>query len=226
MQDRRSGSLTGIHTLFIVSGLLAAATAAAQPRLTFDGDRIEVSGVTPGGAVAVHGVAIVSLHYLLEVRPISAVVEDTARRGVVVFAREGGIPVDSVWAAVDLATGAYTLDAPPGAARRFGEATFEGAVAGGREVRCVAGAFPLRQVHLLLVRPGEGAWTAHSRDGGPDDADGAIDGHQTLALGALQPLSGGAEAPRTLAAGDILIGVVGSQRSIFARRVPAGKELR
>jgi len=226
MRDRRSRFLTSIRTLFIMSCVLAAATAEAQPRLTFDGDRLEVSGLTPGGAVAVHGVAIHSLHYLLEVLPISAVLPLGEGASSVVFAREGGIPADSVWAAVDLSTGQYTLDAPPRAPRRVGEAAFEGAVAGAREVRCVPRAFPLRQLNLLLVRPGEGAWRVYSRDGGPLDADGAIDGGQTLPLGAFQPLWGSAQPPAALAPGDLLIGVEGSERSIFALRVAGGKESR
>jgi len=195
--------------------------------LSFFSDRIEIRGVTVGGAVALHGVLIHSLHYLLEVVPISVVLEDAGGTGSVVFTRAGGIPWHSVWSAVDVVSGEYTLDVPPGAPRRIGEFICEGAWAGATEVRWRGQRYPfppyVRQLNFLLVRPGVGAWRIYSRDGSSQDADRAIDGRQTIALGDLWPLWGQVVPPTVLKGGDVLVGVEGTEVSITALRTEGRK---
>lgn len=204
MRDQRNRSLTGIHTLFIVSGLLAAATAGAQPRIAFDGDRIEVSGVTPGGPVVAFGAGQARPGWLPGFRWSREILHDHDGDGVVHWKPATPLPGGFAWVAVDLTSGAHSsasLSETP--VQAFSKAALA-ASAGAPEMILRAGTRLPTLLAALLVRPGQGAWALLSPDGAATDLDGGEDGSQRLRLAECAAL---AQAPAVdvFEAGDVLV---------------------
>jgi hypothetical protein len=98
--------------------------------------------------------------------------------------------------ALAIPEGAPIRELPAGA---LGLATGESNVA----VSVRAGA--LTHLHLLLVRPGTGAWSLASRDGSNTDHDGVVNGSQLLDLPDFAALWGEVDSPSELEPGDFLI---------------------
>ena len=172
MRDRRSRLLTSIRTLFIMSCVLAAATAEAQPRLTFDGDRIEVSGVTPGGAVVAFGAGQERPGWLPGFRWFREILHDHDRDGVVHWEPATPLPGGFAWVAVDLTSGAHSsASLSETQVQAFSKASLT-ASAGVPEMILRAGTRLPTLLAALLVRPGQGAWALLSPDGAATDLDG------------------------------------------------------
>lgn len=223
MQHRSHGSLAAVHTLFIVSGLLAAATAAAQPRLTFDGDRIEVGGVTPGGAVVAFGAGQVRPGWLPGFRWFREILHDHDRDGVVHWEPATPLPGGFAWVAVDLTSGAHSsASLPETQVRGFSKAALTASV-GTPEMILRAGTRLPTLLAALLVRPGQGAWALLSPDGATTDLDGAEDGSQRLRLADFAAL---AQAPAVdvFEAGDVLVVVEMRSLTIGLWQVGKGEE--
>ena len=139
-------------------------------------------------------------------------------------------PVDhhSIWAVVDQASGAYVVDVPPGSPRRELEFPGRGPEEGSRgqlnRLRHEGFGF----VHLLLVRPGEGAWTVTAADGGPFDADGSFADGVLLEIDRARAVAGDGDAeeaaapPERFAPGDVVVVIDSDRMSFYAARLPGG----
>jgi hypothetical protein len=197
---RRGRALLGI-----VLGLLAAGAAWGQGQkveLTFKGQTVAASGLTPGKPVVWFGVEHrIDAGYSTDL---------TQHYEVGTAAADGTATLDlsqppsprSYWAAVDLGTGAYALSTPDGSAEivRAAQRSSLDVAAGSRS----DGLVDTRQYLMgLLVRPGVGAWTFAGADGGPRDEDANSDGHLRFALDGLNPLPGSSAAPSRVDQGDV-----------------------
>ena len=154
---------------------LLATSAFAQnppspqaPRITFSAQSITASGIVPGGRAVFYGVGIAAQGYDLKIMRFQRIVSDASRSGVVMFDLGQAVPVNVIWAIVDLTDGKYAVSRlggpvaetklPPNAFRRAGAQidTF---------------AFDHPVLDLLYVHPGQGAWTWSTAEGAIADRD-------------------------------------------------------
>ncbi len=164
----------------ITGGLVFAATALvsiplhAQLMVEAGGSEVRVEGVTPGARVLLVGVSYEPRPWHTALRTTKLVAEDGPAVGRVVFDLQSEVPDRSVWVAVDLSTGAATVD---------DIAHVEGPPQGGPEVVLVEGReeeevleIPGRLVTVAVVRPGVDSWFAVAGDGGASDLGAPNDG--------------------------------------------------
>ncbi|HXO20132.1 MAG TPA: hypothetical protein VOA87_09455 [Thermoanaerobaculia bacterium] len=167
------------YKLWAVSALLAfgvhgAGTAQAPPPapivgISFLGQTATVQGMTPGGSVVWFSVSKEVADYESTiVRRQSVAAADAT--GQASFQLDRSFVRQSIWIAVDLATGAYASASPFPA--RFTPASF---VLPPGALRSRASSLPDRltdvadYAELLLVRPGSGAWGGTAGRGGAND---------------------------------------------------------
>ncbi len=135
---------------------------------------------------------------------VSESLTDDDRDGRVTLSPHSGVSEQSLWIAVDVATGEVNAASPEGAATRAFDLT-------GAELR--RGPFNElsrirltgRQANILLVRPGQGAWHRMVGDRSVYDEDDIGDGAFTLALDQMVPFVGNEEAPPFLEGDDVLV---------------------
>jgi hypothetical protein len=182
---------------------LEAQTAAAPPTLTFSPQTVQVQGMTPGGTVVWFGMGLDVVEYsaMRSERQETAVAD---AQGGATLAFPSAVPPQSVWVAVDLATGAFALGSPPAfTPGRFNLAA--GAIFSGTGSASDQLADPADCVHVLLVRPGQGAWAATIGRGGVNDQSSPTDASLRFSIESLVPLTpGAAAAPARLGAKDLL----------------------
>jgi hypothetical protein len=159
--------------------------------------------MTPGGAVVWLGVARrVAEYEATFVRRHGTMQADAQGQAQVPLTE--AVPLQSIWAAIDLHTGAYATASPAGFAPlaiQLGPDALE--------VRGAGLADRLADVadyaEVLLVRPGKGAWGKAVGRGGVDDEGNPGDATFRLALDKLEALPGTATpAPVKLSAGDLV----------------------
>ena len=179
-----------------------------SPELVFSESAVEVTGLTPGGQVAYLTVWREQTRIGTEVTLLDEVLADEDGDGSVTLEMDRPLPALSVWAVVDVTTGARRIQSP---------ADFEPRR---REVRPGQFLQPtgLAQVdvpraEVLMVRPGEDAFRARLGDGGVDDQDGETDGRVALsAAELLRPARRPPEVaeppfPARFQGGDVLVAV-------------------
>lgn len=185
--------------------------ASAPPELlvSFEEAAVVVAGATEGADVVFYSVA----------REPRGVYQSVVRRHGLAFAdaqgearfeveselEGGGVPLKSVWAVVDLASGAYAVAAPEGFLLQpvplSGQAFQVGAPGVVNRVR-----HEHPSVDLLVVRPGVGAWSLRSVDQGPTDHDPADDDRVLTSLEDLESLDGlGTPPPERYGRDDVVI---------------------
>jgi hypothetical protein len=191
---------------------------AAPPAVTLQEAAVVVTGVTPGGKVAVFGIARRSLEYLERVERQEEILLDDDKDGAVMLELAEPLPPRSLWFAVDLAGGEFRAASP--------------------------GGFPLRQltlpanaigtagddlkdrrdfVEVFLARPGvgagAGAWGLSAGDGGESDSDGRQDRFVKALLAEMVPLAGSPKPPEKMAPGDVLVLVDPNAMEFYAVRL-------
>jgi hypothetical protein len=184
-------------TLFFCTDVRAAIT------VTFSAQSLHVSGITPHGDVAIAGILREAGNYRsIKVGELSARVSDSSGGGAVDYDLGRAIPQWSVWAVVDLASGAYVLVTPPGYTRN--DLPVAGPVGSNGAIDQVAAGHLV--LDILWVRPGSnpGAWFARASDGGANDSDGSNNGKTLVAPASFAALSGAAQGPPLLAGGDVV----------------------
>jgi hypothetical protein len=202
-------------TLAIGLGLaMAAATALgrpawaqggppAGPTLVVTDQSVTAAGMTPGGAVVWLGMARKVAEYEATFVRSQGTMQADAQ-GQAQLPLTEAVPLQSIWAAIDLQTGAYATASPAGFAP-LALALGPGAL----EVRGAGLADRLADVadyaEVLLVRRGQGAWGKAVGRGGADDEGSPGDAAFRLALDKLEPLAGtAAPAPPKLSPGDLV----------------------
>lgn len=196
--------------------------ATAEPVLAFEERAVVATGLTPKGEVVWFSVAKQIEGGMAHFVRRDDVLPDTDGDGTVRFELDRTVPLQSIWVAVDLATGAaavgtpegYTLrdaSAPPGRGR--GAAGRPDWVEEGREL-----------LELLVVRPGQGAWGMTLGDGGANDDDGRGDGRITAVLARLRAVGANPASPAPLdrfQPKDLVFAVDLDRMEILAERIPA-----
>lgn len=196
-------------------GAVVAAPAAGQPtatppRIAFEEHAVVVDGLAAGGRLVLSGAATGRDGYQRYLFRHEEVLTADAT-GAARLELERPLPAESVWFAVDLASGALAVAAPEGTDLR------EVAVPAGALRQALDGLDEERRyLYVLLVRaaaaaaaPEEpGAWTMAVGDGAPSDGDGREDGRVSALLADLSPLGdAGPPPPAQLAPGFVLVAV-------------------
>jgi hypothetical protein len=206
---------------------LRSAAAATPPKVTFGDQDVSGSGFSPGGPVVWFASArVVSEDYYLTLARFRAVTT-AAADGTASYDLGQPLPAASVWLAVDLTTGLYSLTTPSGTppslvnlpTLRAGSGTTSDLVEDRRQL-----------ISAVLVRPGVGAWELAVGDGGPADEDGASDGHLQFSLARMNPLvstnttaANSPAAPNRLAGQDLLV-VFGSEHLEVSLLLPGAAQ--
>src|SRR5258708_9270842 len=101
-----------IIALFVSVSAVAAESSAPSPAIKFNGSRVEVTGITPGGSVVIYGTAMLYVNYGDMLHRYQKVVVDDAREGTVSWDIGRPIPPRGVWIAVYTASRETAEGAP------------------------------------------------------------------------------------------------------------------
>ncbi|MDX1996936.1 MAG: hypothetical protein SF066_04395 [Thermoanaerobaculia bacterium] len=175
----------------------------AAPAVTFEAQAVIVSGLAPGAEIVYFSVAREVTTYAANVVRREGRVKDDDLDGSVRIAVDPAVPWRSIWVVVDLATGLVVPATPEGYPLRDAEARGGFALAPTGAFTHLGAAGDLS--HVLVVRPGTGAWVATLTDGAASDEDGG--GNRTIvsALDVLEPVAAGPPPPLELLPGDRVI---------------------
>lgn len=184
---------------------VAAFGADGTPlQLTLDNTTVRVANVTLGGAVVLFTASLTTRESLLLQRTGAQTFLDSDRDGVVVYQRASRIPLRSVWIAIDIDSGRYSVATPPDF--QLPPTTFPAHLLK-HEADGIIGLFENEQLtaEMLVVRPKEGAWRLRATEGGSGDADRTHNGKLSLAAGDATPVRGtSSPAPKRLKSGDVI----------------------
>jgi hypothetical protein len=191
--------------------LLAAPAAAASPALSFESNAVVAGGVTPQGRVVWFSIAREISCQAATIVPRIELQTDVDGDGKVRLELSSGVPLRSIWFAVDLETGEAGVGAPEGFPLLEAQMPE-------RAIPAALNRLDLerRFVYLLLVRPGAGAWMLRAGDGGASDEDGEPDGTLRAMLSDLTTVGDGPAPPAHVSPGDLLL-VIDPNRMTFLR---------
>jgi len=210
----RIGVLLALLPICLTASL-AAQQPPPPPTLTFTPSTVTVSGVTSGGKVAWIEVARQIDDMFLRLVRKADVTVDTDTNGSVSIEPDDGVPPQSVWLAVDMATGAFVSGAPssfPILAAQLPLSAIATPLEGGGD----AVKLDRPQIEILVVRPSVGAWVSTVGDGGPSDSDQLGNGAVEVAVEVLDPLGDTHDpAAANLAAGDLIVVVDSTTLDVF-----------
>lgn len=199
---QRLVSLVAVAALVVATSRSARAAEPPAPPLaiTVDAVQVVVTGVTPKQRAALFVVAQLVEGFGITTSRRTEVLEDTDGDGTVSFKPSGGVPVRSVWFAIDLAKGTSV----EGQSAEF--------LAGERALPAGApsaehSSLPFVVGEVLVARSNVGVWDAHIVDGHGGDKDGKSDGVVDLALDSLRTSGSGPARPSQLQAGDTIVAV-------------------
>jgi hypothetical protein len=211
---------------FYVSWWGALAAVAETPSLRFADAVVILDQGTPGGEVAWISVTRVPLgyHQRLEVRRTVSAADET---GTATWEQERPPWLGSIWAAVDVESGAWVAAAPPGGRLRdrvLPAHAFQ--QNGSGELSSVH--YPGHVVaEATVVRTGPSQagtqiWGLRLTDGGQADGDAQYNGEITLQLSSMEGLTDATTAASTFAAGDVVILIDTDRMEVSATRLEEG----
>jgi hypothetical protein len=206
--------------LMLLIILLVSLPAAAEPVLTFDDGAVVASQVTPGAQLAWFSIAWDRWQGTNRVTRRDRI--DVASGGEATFKVEGGIPDNSIWVAIDLASGEYAIATPDGSPVRLGELP-NGAFAkgnGNAADMLVAGRDFLE---VLVARPGAGAWGDSVGHGGASDAGRGADQFTRASVGSMRAIGQSGPPPKHVMPGDVVILIDPNAMECFATRLGGSK---
>lgn len=197
------GRSSQVLKILSIGSLLAASSAGAQGnpatptppelKLAFEANAVVATGVPPGGQVVWFAVAREIAQRSATIVRREEIAADDDKDGAVRFELGRPVPLQSIWVAVDLASGAAAVATPEGYPLRRVDLPGGATGHGGGKPDWVEDDRGL--VEILLVRPGQGAWGATVGDGGQADGDGAYDGRLMAPLDRLRGVGAAAPAP-------------------------------
>jgi hypothetical protein len=202
------------HSICALLLLCVAVNAGAALNVSVDETGVNVSGVARGGSVVLFSCMRVQRTRAIGVKPEAVSLRDDDNDGTIRYAPKDGVPLRSVWIAVDQSSG----EAAPAARADFpllvspiGDGDFKKDVEG--EIASMGQ--ELMRFSMLLVRPGSGAWTLTGFDGEKSDRDGIGDGRVKLAFEDAQTVFGKDKAPKHLKKGDTVVVIDPGHLDVF-----------
>lgn len=216
----RGASFRRCRLVLLACALATVAIAQEPPApvVHVDGATITVSNVTPGGSVLLVMQERGSSGGILTVRQATNTLTDDDGNGVVALTRSEPLAFRSVCVAVDETSGAFAVGAPDG---------FEPYVAplpANALKKDAAGAMTtlvssVPRARLLVVRPGQGAWTLDAREGGKNDHDETADGNLAFNFQDAAKVDSEQTPPSHVQAGDVVAIITPVRLDVFISRV-------
>lgn len=180
---------TGGRPFLTLVAVLAARLVCAQPtqtavQISFADLAVHATGITRGGDAVVFAATIGRYSGMQKLGRHARVITDDDSDGAVTLSVDE-LPAASVWAVVDLQSGAYSVAAPPGFSLRTMDIPVHGWRGGLEHI-------DIRRDYLevLVVRPGRGAWTLRAAEGGSNDDDGSVNAVLRTRLSRMQRIYG------------------------------------
>ena len=203
--------------LFIGALCLVSAPGWAEVEVTFGDSAVHAEGLTSGGTAVVFAVTRTRDGWLRRISQFALPVAVDASGSASLELPED-VPLMSIWAVADLATGDVGIGFPEGMEGTplladDGTPMTVGQVASGRILAGVA------EADILVVRPGVGAWRLHVGDGGLSDEDGSQNGALQVQLANMVPLVEGSGPLRGVRPGDSIVLIDPRQMTYLAERV-------
>jgi hypothetical protein len=173
----------------VIAAVVPFGIALAQPVVTFEPQAVAIAGVTPSSELILFGISNEANRYPRRIADKTSRFR-TERDGTYLLTVANRIPTASIWVAVDLTTGDYTVASPAGHKlnrQQLPPAALKGR-SNGRGARFESGS---DEQELLFIRPAVGAWRAS--------------GGRSLELASMRPVGNTPPPPDDFAAGDVLV---------------------
>lgn len=200
-------------TLLICSFLISLPTTAAE--LEFTNEAVIARGLAPRAQVVWFGTSIVPLGYENRFVQTVDLGSDDDGDGVVALTLKDRSQTRSAWTAIDLSTGKILKGAPKGSPARFRDLLTDSIHQGEAKKIIRHSSF----AHVLLVRPGTGAWTLTAGDGGASDEDLVNDGKITNSFAQFHPIGASGPPPNQVKKGDVVVAIEPETLSIYTARL-------
>jgi hypothetical protein len=184
-----------VMTILAVLGAVSA-DGADRPVITFEKNQVVVSDATPGGRVACYGIAHDYVDLDRAVYRWGREALDDDLDGTVAIELPRDVPVRSIWACADVASGRFALAGPEHSPAKEIELRGRGALISARGTRQFQ--IEADRVDLVFFRHGEGAWLQLTGDGAANDDDRAADGAVHAAAEHFQGIGALKAVPATL----------------------------
>jgi hypothetical protein len=179
---------------------LGAQTPVVNPVVSFADHAVIASGMTPKGQVVWFGVMRDFDAGTLDWSHHEEITTDEGGMGTAQLDIGKPVALESIWFAVDLATGRFAVNAPAGyPLRRFELA--RDAIPAARDRLAIRRSLLV----VVLIRPGVGAWTLRAGDRAAGDSDGTADGKVDIDLTQLVPIGSSPGAPKSFLPKDTLL---------------------
>jgi hypothetical protein len=209
--ERRNRLMTIVSRGFLFAiALLACGVLGATEHtvhVTLQDHSLSLSDVTPGGKVVLFAMSMRQERGMPTLRRFAQVLTDEDGDGTIVYEPGGGVPLRSVWVAIDLANGSIASVYPAGN-ELTARALSGDEVGRDAESRAIAVREQRLNLDVLLVRPGTGVWIRRAREGGSTDSDHSRDGLLTVNFSDAQALDTAyGSAPTHLQAGDVVAAI-------------------
>lgn len=200
--------------------LWALPVGAAPFRVTLETDAVVISGVTPKGQVVLFGVTReIGEDDFPTVRRHLEMLTDEDGDGAIRFPIQPEVPVRSLWAVADLASGDHDEVAPE--KFRLRRVNWRGRGLERRQDGKDAVEDQRTLLELLVVRPKVGAWILRVGDGDPSDTDGVINGRLEGVLEQMRPMTGSPSPPSVFQQDDLVLAIDPTAMEITLVKVPA-----
>jgi len=213
-------SLVGcITTLSLVFFAASASAATAPPlQIAVSAKAVTVSNVPPGDTIVLFSCSRISQSRSIAVRSDTNVLDDADRDGVIQFIPASGIPVRSVWIALDESSGSVATAAAPGfplLVSSFATDALQKDSQGDNGFLQI----DLPRIVLLFMRPHVGAWTASSLDPEQRARNPVVNGKVQLAFTDARTVVGKEKPPKQLNAGDTVVGIDPGHLDVFVLQI-------
>ena len=212
--------MTGRIAFLCAYALASAFSAvAAEPVIRFAAEQVVCENLTPGAEVVYFSLS--KERHGLETHLVerSAMLVDEDRDRQVVIPMPEGVPLTSMWVAVDLGTGHVGASAPYGTGPRHASLIRAPLVAQGQPGMVELDIPFANPINLFIARPGVGAWLGYVGDGASDDLDGVGNGVIQADLGSMVPLEPEMGELGELQARDIVVAADNVTMKVSIERV-------
>ena len=195
--------LTALWSSTLTAQTLTTQPPQSSPPLTVEvGETsVIVRGAPPDSRLLLFSLAQEIEHYLTTLTRREVLLTSEGVEAIAVFRPDRPVAPQSIWAAVELDSGRVAVAVAPGLPSPDLSLPSGSTLPIGDSLT-----LELREVEIVVIRPGVGAWTDAISDGGVRDLDREADGRLRAGLETLRTIQG-APPPEALATGDVVLAI-------------------